>query len=71
MIKSVKSYPLLTGFRGYPAVDIPVLQETILRLSQLVTDFPELTSFDVNPFIVTSETGKSKAVDARFVVELT
>lgn len=70
MIKSVKSYPLLTGFRGYPAVNIPVLQETILRLSQLVTDFPVLKSFDVNPFIVSSEAGKSKAVDARFVLEL-
>jgi acetyltransferase len=70
MIKSVKSYPLLTGFRGYPAVDIAVLQETILRLSQLVADFPELKSFDVNPFIVASEADKSKAVDARFVVEL-
>lgn len=70
MIKSVKSYPLLTGFRGYPAVNLPVLQETILRLSQLVTDFPEFKSFDVNPFIVSSEAGKSKAVDARFVLEL-
>jgi acetyltransferase len=70
MIKSVKGYPLLTGFRGSPAVDIPVLQETILRLSQLVADFPVLKSFDVNPFIVTSEVGKSKAVDARFVIDL-
>jgi acetyltransferase len=70
MIKSVKSYPLLTGFRGHPAVDISILQETILRLSQLVADFPELKSFDVNPFIVTAEANKSKAVDARFVVEL-
>jgi len=70
MIKSVKGYPLLTGFRGYPAVNTAVLRETILRLSQLVADFPALKSFDVNPFIVTSEANKSKAVDARFVVEL-
>ena len=70
MIESVKGYPLLTGFRGYPAVNIPALQETILRLSQLVADFPELKSFDVNPFIVTSEANKSRAVDARFVIDL-
>jgi acetyltransferase len=71
MIRSVKGYPLLTGFRGYPAVDIVNLQETILRLSQLVADFPTLKSFDVNPFIVTAEEKKSKAVDARFVIDLT
>ncbi|UCC78534.1 MAG: acetate--CoA ligase family protein [Candidatus Zixiibacteriota bacterium] len=69
MIKSVKSYPLLIGFRGYPSVNVPVLQETILRLSQLVADFPVLKSFDVNPFIVTSEVNKSKAVDARFTID--
>jgi acetyltransferase len=71
MVKSVKGYPLLTGFRGYPAVDIGNLQETILRLSQLVADFPVLKSFDVNPFIVTAEEKKSKAVDARFIIDLT
>ena len=70
IIKSVKGYPLLTGFRGYPAVNIKVLQETILRLSQLVADFPALKSFDVNPFIVTADANKSRAVDARFVIDI-
>ncbi len=69
MIKSIKSYPLLIGFRGAPAVDLKVLEETILRLSQLVNDFPQLESFDVNPFIVTPKAETSKAVDARFVLK--
>jgi acetyl coenzyme A synthetase (ADP forming)-like protein len=69
IIKSVKGYPLLTGFRSHPAVNIGILQETILRLSQLVSDFPELRSIDLNPFIVTPEANKSRAVDARFVIE--
>ncbi len=68
MIKSINGYPLLTGFRGAPAVDLKVLEETILRLSQLVADFPYLESFDVNPFIVTRDRQASRAVDARFVV---
>ncbi len=70
MIKSVKGYPLLTGFRGYPAVNLKVLKESIQRLSKLITDFPILKSFDVNPFIVTPQAAGSKAVDARFVIEL-
>lgn len=69
MIKSINGYPLLTGFRGFSAVDIKALEETILRLSQLVSDFPIFESFDVNPFIATAKAEKSKAVDARFVLK--
>jgi acetyl coenzyme A synthetase (ADP forming)-like protein len=68
MIKSVKGYPMLTGFRGSPAVDIKILENTLLRLSQLVSDFPIFESFDVNPFIVTDKAKDSKAVDARFIL---
>jgi acyl-CoA synthetase (NDP forming) len=65
-IESIKGYPLLTGFRGAASVDRECLRETILRLSQLVSDFPQLESFDLNPFIVTADRKTSKAVDARF-----
>ncbi len=70
MIRSVKGYPLLTGFRGSPAVDLKILEKTLLRLSQMVSDFPIFESFDVNPFIACKKTGKSKAVDARFVLKI-
>jgi acyl-CoA synthetase (NDP forming) len=69
LIKSLKSYPLLTGFRGAKPVDMPTLEETLLRVSQLVKDFDCLYEIDINPFIVSSEKGKSKAVDARFIVK--
>jgi len=68
MIKSIKGYPLLTGFRGSEPVDIKTLEETLLRLSQLSSDFPIIDSFDINPFIVIGKTGRSKAVDARFIL---
>jgi len=69
MIKSIKGYPLLTGFRGSEPVDLKTLEEALLRLSQLSADFPIIDSFDVNPFIATSKAGKSKAVDARFILK--
>jgi len=69
MIKSIKGFALLTGFRGAPAVNIKVLEETLLRLSQLVSDFPIFESFDVNPFIIADKGENSKAVDARFVLK--
>ena len=69
MIKSIKGFALLTGYRGAPAVNIKVLEETLLRLSQLATDFRIFESFDVNPFIITDKGETSKAVDARFVLK--
>jgi acetyl coenzyme A synthetase (ADP forming)-like protein len=68
MIQSINGYPLLTGFRGADPVNIEVLEEALLRISQLVSDFPVFESFDINPFIVTTKGEKSKAVDARFVL---
>lgn len=68
MIESLKSYPLLTGFRGTPPVDLKIIEETLLRLSQLVKDFAVFSEIDINPFIVSPEITNCKAVDARFIV---
>lgn len=68
MIKSLKSYPLLTGFRGAPPVDLATIEEAILRLSRLVVDFPCFSEIDINPFIVSAERDRCKAVDARFIL---
>ncbi len=68
MIESLKSYPLLTGFRGAPPVDLEIVEETLLRVSQLVKDFDCLSEIDINPFIVSAERERCIAVDARFIV---
>jgi len=68
MISGLKSYPLLTGFRGSEPVDIAILKESLLRLSQLVSDFDMITEIDINPFIARKNKGQSKAVDARFII---
>ncbi|MCK5127393.1 MAG: acetate--CoA ligase family protein [candidate division Zixibacteria bacterium] len=69
MIKSLKSYPLLTGFRGSDPVDTDLIKDSLLRLSQLITDFPELAEIDINPFIVSGKKNCCKAVDARFILQ--
>ncbi|RJP16616.1 MAG: CoA-binding protein [Candidatus Abyssobacteria bacterium SURF_5] len=52
MIRSIKSYRILTGIRGIPASDIDAIKDCILRLSQMVTDHPEIAELDINPLIV-------------------
>lgn len=65
MIRSIKGYPVLEGARGEKAVDIEKLVEILIRLSQLVSDFPEIDEMDLNP-VFTLEKGKGAAViDAR------
>ncbi|MCK4835277.1 MAG: acetate--CoA ligase family protein [Candidatus Aminicenantes bacterium] len=68
MIRSLRSYPLLTGFRGAPPVHLETIEAALLRLSQLVKDFDCFTEIDINPFIVSPDKKYCKAVDARFIV---
>ena len=68
MIRSLKSYPLLTGFRGAPPVDVGIIEDALLRVSQLVKDFDILSEIDINPFIVSPDREKCAAVDARFII---
>ncbi|MCI0407794.1 MAG: acetate--CoA ligase family protein, partial [Acidobacteria bacterium] len=65
MITSLRGYALLSGFRGEKGVSEKVLEEMLLRLSQLLADFPEIEQVDINPFIAGSARGDSFAVDAR------
>ncbi|MFQ5599127.1 MAG: acetate--CoA ligase family protein [Candidatus Krumholzibacteriia bacterium] len=65
MIRSIKGFPLLSGFRGEPAVDLKTAEEMILRLAQLVSDFDCIQEMDINPFILTPQRADCIAVDVR------
>jgi acetyl coenzyme A synthetase (ADP forming)-like protein len=66
MIHELKTYPLLTGFRGAPVCDVKALEEGLLRLSAMVEDLTQIAELDLNPFVV-HETGAS-ILDARIKV---
>ena len=66
MIKEVKAYEMLKGFRDIPAADLEALAEGLLRLSQLVTDFPEIQEIDLNP--VFAQKDGIVVVDARMLL---
>lgn len=69
MLRDLKSYPLLTGFRGEAPLDVAGVEEVLLRLSQLVGDFPAIVELDLNPFMALPAAGAgrrgSRGVDAR------
>ena len=63
MIRGTKISRVLNGFRHIARVSETQLEELLIRTGRLVTDFPEITDLDINPFMV--KDGKIFAVDAR------
>jgi acetyl coenzyme A synthetase (ADP forming)-like protein len=68
MIRNLKTYPLLTGFRGSPSYDVTALEDGLLRVSAMVEDLPQIAELDCNPFVV-QEHGAA-ILDARVRVEV-
>lgn len=67
MLESLRSWPLLQGYRGRPAVNLDRLIEVLMRLSYLVADYPEIKELDVNPLLVTPD--DAIALDARVILD--
>ncbi len=69
MLINTKTYKMLQGVRGEEAMDIGAIAEGLQRLSQLVTEFPQIQEMDINPYLVGPEGTTPIAVDARMSVE--
>jgi 4-hydroxybutyryl-CoA synthetase (ADP-forming) len=61
MVDSIKAIKLLKGIRGEAPSDLAAVVDSLQRLSQLITDFPEIEEFDINPLLVL-ESGKGVRV---------
>jgi acetate---CoA ligase (ADP-forming) len=68
MLQGTRSYQLLTGVRGEAGVDIPSIAVGLQRMSQLVTDFPQIVEMDINPFIVGQVGTEPVAADVRMTL---
>jgi acetyltransferase len=67
MLMSLRSWPLLNGYRGRPGVDIDRLIELMIRFSYFIADYPEIREFDINPLLV--QAAGACALDARAVLD--
>ena len=68
MLVHTKTYDLLKGARGQEGIDIDAVAEGLQRLSQLVTEFPQIQEMDINPYVVGPVGTRAIAVDARITV---
>jgi acetate---CoA ligase (ADP-forming) subunit beta len=67
MIREIKGYPILEGYRGQKPASIPALERLIVNLSQFVEKNPQIKELDLNPIFAYSD--KAVAVDARIILE--
>lgn len=70
MVRRVKAFKLLEGARSSTRAQIDKVEETLLKISQLVADFPEVLELDINPLMICEKTGEPIAVDARIRIRL-
>jgi acyl-CoA synthetase (NDP forming) len=69
MIKEIKGYPLLEGYRGQETADIPFLEALMLKVSDFIDKNPEIKELDLNPVFAYKD--GAVAVDARVILEPT
>ena len=68
MVRAVRGYRLLEGYRGAPRGDVPALEQALQRISQLIGRHPEIVEMDLNPITVFAPGHGCRVVDARIAV---
>jgi acetyltransferase len=68
MLNEIRAINLLRGVRGQAPADLEAITDTLLKLSQLVTDFPEIVEMDINPLMAFEEGRGVMGIDMRLVL---
>jgi acetate---CoA ligase (ADP-forming) len=68
MIRETKTFPLLRGVRGEAESDIEAIEHSLVVLSQMAADFPQIIEADINPLLVRKRGEGVVAIDARFAI---
>ena len=67
MIKEIKGYPILEGYRGQEPADVPFLEGLLVKVSDFVDKNPQIKELDLNPILAYKD--GAVAVDARVILE--
>jgi acetyl coenzyme A synthetase (ADP forming)-like protein len=70
MVSTIKTYPLIAGVRGEAPSDIKSIIDILMKASQLVTDYPEILEFEINPLMVMPDGQGCVAMDVRLTIDI-
>ena len=68
MLREIRAHAILDGVREKPPLDKDAIVDTILRIAQMVQDFPEIVELDINPLMVYPQDQGAIAIDMRLVL---
>ncbi len=68
MLGEIRSHALLDGVRGQKPLDKDAIVDALLRINQLVTDFPNIVELDINPLMVYEQGRGAVSLDMRLVL---
>src|SRR6188474_298581 len=68
LLREIRGFPLLQGYRGKPPADVDALRDILLRVSRLADEIPEIIEPDLNPVIALPAGHGCRVVDARIKV---
>lgn len=69
MIREIRGWRLLQGFRGRPEADTDILERLLVCLSDLVTNHPEIMEMDINPLLVHPQGQGATVADCRIILK--
>jgi acetyl coenzyme A synthetase (ADP forming)-like protein len=68
MVRQIRAFEVLDGFRGNPPADIGSIVDTLLRLSTMVCNHPQISELDINPLIVHAQGQGCSVADSRVML---
>jgi acetyl coenzyme A synthetase (ADP forming)-like protein len=69
MIRQIKGYRLFQGFRGRPPADVEIIEKSMVSLSNLAANHPEIVELDINPLLVHDRGAGATAADCRIILK--
>jgi acetyltransferase len=69
MVRQIKGYRLLQGFRGMPKADVETVERSLVSLSDMALNHPEIKELDINPLLVHAKGGGATAADCRIILK--
>ena len=69
MVREIKGFKLLEGFRGKPPSDIEALERAMVRLSDMAVAHPEIKELDINPMLAHAQGDGATVADCRIILE--
>jgi acetate---CoA ligase (ADP-forming) len=68
MVRAVKAYQMLEGWKGSTRADIEAIEELLLRVSTMIVNHPQIVEMDLNPVKVLPEGNGYQVIDSRILV---